>query len=225
MEKEATQKDAEILVADFMERAKFAKSEICAEKDIENKDNPAILIVVFEPKEEGYEGDYNALKEMCDEMGLSRVLQCAMVPLIHKPDVADCLTDVIGAFPLDKCAYLFLACEGFVGKQDDGKLPDDYQRGDLEKDYKENPFSQVTEAIVIHGYDWNLTNRFMSVCHYGYDDNGLPKYGEEINSNDEPNEDSPRGRIDELLYRGIQFLQMNNEATRLLSKWQKKGGR
>lgn len=219
MEKNTIQKDAEILISDFMERAQLAKTELCRE---ERSDAPATLLVVFEPEQEGYEGDYEGLKEMCEEMGLSRVLQCGMIPLIHKPDVYDCLTDVISAFPADKFEYLFLACEGYVNKVEGTDLPKDYERGDMEKDYKENPFSQITEAMIIHGYDWNLSNRFMSVSHYGYGDDGLPKFTERHDHNDQPTNETEKGRLDELLYRAVQFLRLQKEATHYLSKWNKK---
>ena len=119
MEKETIQKEAEILMRDFMERAQHAKTEMCRSEAM--SDNPALLIVVFEPKQDEFEGDWESLAEGCKEMGLSRTLQCGMIPLIHKQDPAECLTDVIGSFPLDKFEYAFIAVEGYAERHSDKK--------------------------------------------------------------------------------------------------------
>lgn len=223
MEKETIQKEAEILMRDFMERAQHAKTEMCRSEAM--SDNPALLIVVFEPKQDEFEGDWDSLAEGCREMGLSRTLQCGMIPLIHKQDPAECLTDVIGSFPLEKFEYAFIAVEGYAETETDGKLPSDYQRGDMAKDFAENPFTTITETLVVHGYDWNLTSRFVHACHYKYDDRGLPVFSEAVMDSSEVSEDDERGRIDEIVYRGIQFLHLNEKASGILKHWSKPKGK
>ena len=219
MEKTTIRKDAEILMRDFMERAQHAKQEMCRSEAM--TDNPSMFIVVFEPKQDEFEGDFDSLVSECEKMGLSRTLQCGIIPLIHKDDPADCLTDVISSFPLDKFEFGFLVVEGYAETNTDGKNFSDYERGDMAKDFSENPFTTITETLVIHGYDWNLTSRFTHACHYKYDDKGVPVFTEVCMDADEVSEDDERGRIDELLYRGIQFLHLNSKATDILKHWRK----
>lgn len=223
--KETVKYDAEILLSDFIGRAQHAKTELCREESM--SDNPSLLIVVFEPNKDDFDGNYDKLAEDCKEMGLSRTYQCGMIPLIHKSDPAECLVDVIGSFPIDKFSFMFLVVEGYrdteIKDADDfAKKMKDYERGDMAQEFAENPFSTITEVITVHGYDWDLTTRFVRFADYKYDDNGLPVFGE-INGADEPaNADDERGRIDEILFRGVQFMRLSTQATGFFEKWDKK---
>lgn len=223
MNKETIQKDAEILMRDFMERAQHAKTEMCRAEAM--SDNPAVFIAVFEPNQDDFEGNWESLVEGCKEMGLSRTLQCGMIPLIHKQDPAECLSDVIGSFPIDKFEFGFLTVEGYAETDTEGKSFSDYERGDMAKDFAENPFTTITETLVVHGYDWNLTSRFVHACHYKYDDRGLPVFGESVLESQEVSDDDTRGRIDDLLFQGIKFLHLNLKAQGILKHWHKEGGR
>lgn len=224
MEKETIQKDAEILLRDFMERAQYAKSEMCREEAM--SDNPALLVVVFEPKQEGYEGNWESLAEGCAEMGLSKTYQCGMIPLIHKPDPAECLVDVVGSLPVDNFAFMFVIVEGYRDteistKEEFAKKMGDYERGDMAKEFAENPFSTVTEVLTVHGYDWNLTNRFVMFSDYKYNDRGIPEFSEFISDHSEVGDDDERVRIDEILYRAVQFMRLNTKAGNYFEKWDK----
>ena len=224
MEKTSIQNDAGILLSDFIGRAQYAKTEICREESI--TDAPPLLCVVFEPNEDDFDGDYDRLTEECKEMGLSRTYQCGMIPLIHKDDPAECLVDIIGNFPVDKFSFLFLITEGYrdtaVNSTDDfAKKMKDYERGDMAKEFAENPFTTITEVITVHGYDWDLTTRFVRFCDYKYDDKGVPVFGDLESHDDSVKEDDERGRIDEILFRGVQFHHLNAKAKGYFEKWDK----
>jgi len=228
MENTAIRQEAEILMRDLMSRAQHAKTEICREKGM--ADSPNMLVVVFEPKtnddDDDDQNDMESLSRECKKMGLTRALQCAVIPLIHKPDPAECLHDIIGMMPIDNFEFSFLCCEGYTDS-DENKTKkkvannESYQRGEMAKDFAENPFTTIVETVMIHGYDWNLTNKFTNVCSFKYDDNGLPVFTEIVFESNEASENDERGRLDELLYRGIQFLHFNQKADGILKHWRK----
>jgi len=223
---EAVKKDAQILITDFMERAQLAKTEMCRNEPM--SDNPALLVVVFEPNKDDFEGDYDQLASECVEMGLSKTYQCGMIPLIHKPDPCDCLTDVIGNFPIDKFSFLFFIAESYretAITTDDPDWQDkikEYEHGDMAKDFAENPFTTITEILSGFGYDWDLSNRFVAFVDYKYDDKGLPVFTEMEQLSDKADEKDSRGRLDEMLYRGVQFMRLATQATNFFEKWDKK---
>jgi len=225
MENTTLRQEAEILMKDLMSRAQHAKTETCREQGV--ADSPSMLVVVFEPKANDDDDDdqdhMESLSRECKKMGLTRTLQCAVIPLIHKPDPAECLHDIIGMMPIDEFAFTFLCCEGYMDSDESkNKKPNDsYKRGEMAKDFAENPFTTIVETVMIHGYDWNLTGKFTNVCSFKYDDNGLPVFTEVVFESDETSDDDERGRLDELLYRGIQFLHFNRKADGILKHWRK----
>lgn len=229
MENTAIRQEAEILMRDFMSRAQHAKTELCRENGM--TDSPNMLLVVFEPTandddDQDDKDEMESLNRHCREMGLTRTLQCAIIPLLHKPDPFECLRDIIGMMPIEKFEFSFLCCEGYTDS-DKNKIKnyktfnESYKRGDMAKDFAENPFTTIVETVAIHGFDWNLTSKFTNICSFKYDDKGLPVFTELIFESDKTSDDDDRGRLDELLYRGIQFLHFNQKADGILKHWRK----
>lgn len=205
-EQETRKHECEVLITDFIERSMYAKQSLCEENPM--SDNPPMFLCVFVPNKEEYSGDYENLESESQEMGLSRVLQCGMIPLIHKPDLFDCLSDVWSMLPIEKFEFAFVASEGYMDTagQNGMTASDDYERGDMAKDFSENPFTTIREALVIHGFDW--TNRIKTTVFvpYHYDDKGVPVYGDKTMTIDEVAEDyEPVGRLEQMMWAGVKF--------------------
>jgi hypothetical protein len=106
-------------------------------------------------------------------------MQIGMVPLIHKDDVRECLVDAIGAIPTQKFEFLILAVEGYRDTMTEAdKMPEGWSRGDLAKDFAENPFTTVKEGVIVSGVDWEHEYAINGACTYSYDDNGVPQFDE-----------------------------------------------
>lgn len=231
MEKETVKKEAEILMLDFLERAQEAKRGMCQEESM--TDNPPMLIVVFQPDEKDFDSEeaYENLANGCIGLGLTRTLQCALIPLLHKPDPAECLKDIFGSFPLPVFEYAFIATEAFMADSEavtaavKNRKEDTDEKDVLAKEFSENPFSSVLETLIVHGYDWNLTNKSTILSPYKYNDNGVPEFMESVIVHTDPNSDSDfadMGDSDSVLLMGIQFTKVKLEAERFTSFWDKK---
>lgn len=140
---------------DFMSRSMYAKTEMCKEEPM--SDCPPIAIVSHGDKDDD---------------------SIAVIPLIHSGDVREALSDVISAMPVQKFNYMALSLEGYHDTALDGKMPDDYERNDLAKDFKENPFTTVREGLIINGVDWEHKYSITGHVEYTYDDRGVPSFGE-----------------------------------------------
>jgi hypothetical protein len=218
-----TRQDCELLLTDFVERSKHAKQEIC--KEVPMTDNPPVFLCVFQPEKDDFEGDYDQLEEEAKEMGLSRVLQVGMIPLVHKPDVYDCLSDLFSMLPISKFEFAFVAVEGFMDT-DPNKWEkimsgddDDYERGDMAKDFAENPFTTIREALVVHGFDWNKELKSTVFVPYRYDDKGVPIYEEGTTSIEEIGEDyEPKGRLEQMVFAGVSFANVKHATHKFAEK-------
>lgn len=184
--------DIRTIMEETLVRAQFAKSEMCREEAM--TDSPPILLIGVESDET------NPAHEDCleyqKENGLSKPYHIALVPLIHRDDIYDSYEDVIRALPIRKFEFLLLAVEGY-GKFGDSEIPQDYERGQMEEDYRNNPFSDVREAIVLTAVDWEATGAWNVISTYRYDDFGVPQYDEPMCSVEEisPEETDNLGRI------------------------------
>lgn len=70
--------------------------------------------------------------------------------------------------------WLAYVVEGYASPDD----PKDYERGDMENDYKTNPESPVREGVIITLFPWD--GESMNVTHlYRYDDKGVPVWDDE----------------------------------------------
>jgi hypothetical protein len=85
--------------------------------------------------------------------------------------------------------FVMLMIEGYASTSKPGE---DYVRGNMEKDFKDNPESNVREAITLQAIEIKTGKQFTAVVLYKYDDSGLPEFeepnigpceGEALNSN------------------------------------------
>jgi hypothetical protein len=80
--------------------------------------------------------------------------------------------------PIREFSFLFLCVEGFCRSADTSEEID-FERGEMQKDFSENPFSEVREAVVVTGIDWDGSLIGSATQMYRYDDFGVPVYSEE----------------------------------------------
>lgn len=67
--------------------------------------------------------------------------------------------------------FMMLMVEGYVCPKNE-----EYKRGELEEDFKENPTSEVMEAITIQAVEIKTGKQMTAVISYVYDDDGLPDF-------------------------------------------------
>ena len=195
--------DMKKLVSDVLMRSRYAKEELCKEEPM--TDNPPIFFVGYASDEGNPE--HEACLEAQEELSLSVPYQMGMVPLIHQADPYDAYQDIVRTLPIEKFDFLVLALEGYTRDAKSEDEAHDYSHGDLEKEYKENPFSNVRETLTITAVDWNLES-FISVraC-YRYDDNGVPMWDEPLVSEVEEPEDN-MGRFGNALIDTVKFMHL-----------------
>lgn len=85
--------------------------------------------------------------------------------------------------------FMMLMMEGYAKTS---KPDEDYVRGDMEREFKENPDSEVREVITVQAVEIKTGRQFTAVIPYKYDDHGQPEFedpcigpceGEALNSN------------------------------------------
>jgi hypothetical protein len=224
--KEAIERDGQILVEDVIIRSQFAKIEMCKSEPM--SDNPAIMLIAVESNETNPEHD--TCVEFQQEVGLSKPYHLAMIPLIHKEDVVDCIEDVVKAMPIAKFDFIILAVEGytrsFTDPEEGRANMKNMNRGDLQKEFQENPFTDVCEAHVITAINWGADKLWHSVAPYKYDDQGIPQFSEPKAEVCELKEDSEFGRIPDTLIAICQYMEMalrTSEYQDLLARARKDG--
>lgn len=67
--------------------------------------------------------------------------------------------------------FMMIMVEGYAGTK-----TEEYERGAMERDFRENPSSSVREVITIQAVDIKTGNQITSVVPYGYDDRGMPEF-------------------------------------------------
>lgn len=199
-------KDGKALVKDTLERSIYAKKELCKEEPM--TDNPGILFFVAESNETNPE--HEACLEYQAELGLDKPYHVAMVPLIHKEDVVDCLEDIVRAMPVTKFDYLIIAVEGYSRSQESPE----YERGSMEEEFRTNPFTDVREGIIITAIDWSATTLFSNIATYTYDDVGVPQFDEPMELAQKVTEESEMGRIPDTLISICRYMDLAFRATK-----------
>jgi hypothetical protein len=167
--------DMKQIMEDLLNRAVFAKTEMC--KDEPMQDSPPLLLVAVESNETN--PDHDACLDYQQEFSLSKPYHLAMIPLIHKEDIYDAFEDVVKALPIRPFDFIMVLVEGYAKQDMTDEEAQNHDRGDFEKDYKENPFSTVREGIILTAVDWNATCVWSITSMYRYDDHGLPVFDEE----------------------------------------------
>ncbi len=179
---------------DSLTRAMYAKTEMCKEEPM--TDNPPLLLVAY---------NSNAENNPRLTIGDDEKMKIGMIPLIHKDDVRECLIDAIGALPTEKFDFLMLAVEGYRETMTDGELPNGWERGDLAKDFAENPFTTVKEGVIVSGVDWERKFAINGACTYSYDDRGVPQFDEPMWSEIEISEET--GMMTFIMASACQFME------------------
>lgn len=168
--------DIKKLIDDVMDRSIYAKTELCKSESM--TDNPPILFIGYVSDPQNPEHD--SCLEAQDELELTKPYQMMMIPLIHKGDPTEAYEDVIRAMPIEPFDFLIIAVEGYsrdkVSKEEAYEILE--ERGSMEKDYKENPFTDVREAVIITAVDWEGTKILGAQTTYRYDDKGVPMWDE-----------------------------------------------
>jgi hypothetical protein len=202
------------IMKDLLHRSVYAKTEMCKEEPM--SDNPPLFLVAFESVEENEE-EHEACLANQQELSLSKPYQVAMVPLIHKEDMYDAYDDVVRSLPVRKFEFIAVVVEGYgkdlSAETDEAEITKQFSKGDLEKEYKENPFTDVREGLMMSAVDWNMTGVWSVANMYRYDDTGVPMFDEPF-FNTHPNDhNQEHGRLVEVMVATAQYM---NIATQTL---------
>lgn len=223
-DKETIAKDGKILVQDTVIRATYAKTEMCKMEGI--TDCPPLMLIAVESDETN--PDHEACVEFQNENGLAKPYHTALIPLVHKEDVVDCIEDIVKNMPKAPFAFMLICAEGYIKSVDKGSEVQ-IGKGDLQKDFTENVFTDVQEAVIVTAIDYEGTTLMSMVCPYKYDDFGVPMFDSvgqgEITTIDEPDRIGEMGRIPDVLLNSVRFMQMAVIAeamNELMSKARKK---
>jgi hypothetical protein len=200
--------DGKILVEDTVIRSLYAKTEMCKLEPM--SDIPSLMVIAVESNESNPEHD--SCVEFQKEHGLSKPYHMALIPLIHRDDVVECIEDLVKAIPPAKFDFVILAVEGFIQAIDKDKLAKtETKRGDLQKEFMENPFTNVMESLIVTAMDWNTSVMFNTSTVFKYDDFGVPQFNETdcvtVDIEDE-GELPEMGRIPETLANFIKFMNL-----------------
>lgn len=204
--------DIKQIMEDLMERTIYAKTEMCKEQPM--TDSPPLFLIAVESDETN--PDHDACLDYQQEFSLSKPYHLAMVPLIHKDDIYDAYEDVVKAMPIRPFDFIVLIVEGYHKENMTPEEMERHDKGDFEKDYKENPFSDVREGVIMTAVDWNGSGVWNISNLYRYDDHGVPVFDEEafcVYSEVDDEQDS-YGRMPDTLLSTVSYMQL---ATKTLS--------
>lgn len=201
------------ILTDLLYRSVYAKTEVC--KDEPMSDNPPLFLVAFESIEENNE-EHEACLINQQELSLSKPYQVAMVPLIHKEDMYDAYDDVVRSLPVRKFEFIAVVVEGYgkdLSQEADQSEVKKMNKGDLEKEYKENPFTDVREGLMMSAVDWNMTGVWGVANMYRYDDTGVPMFDEPLFTSYPYDDTDEYGRLVDVMIATAQYM---NIATQTL---------
>lgn len=221
MKNQVIQEDVEKILRDVLNRVMYAKTEICKQDPM--SDSPPLFLAgkVNEP-EEGREDIDEPASEYRESINLEQAYDIAMLPLIHKEDVIDAYTDAVKQLPIVPISFVMLAAEGY-GKIDENGVPqeisneDGYEHGDLQKEFAENPFSNIREVIIVTAVDWNQETLYSGTCVYTYNDKGVPQFGKPLfvkNSLTDEESVENHGRVAKALWGTMTYLKLSMTAER-----------
>lgn len=191
-----------------MEFAKEMKLSLAQENKGRYDIAPFVVVGVEMTDEEGNKGIGGAVVEM--------ELSNSGNPADHLPQM---LSD-IHEQGLRKFRWIMLIVEGYAKRLDTGegnadakKYQDlseyaDYQRGQLEKEFHENPLSGVEEGLIGCAFSWSGESAGATQF-YKCGDDGSPIYDEEmVITSHEKHDEGQGGRIPEIFSSFIKYCQM-----------------
>ena len=95
----------------------------------------------------------------------------------------------------------------FRTKPVDEMKESDYQRGDLAREFSEDPFTDIVEALCVSVISWSGDSRVI-VLQYKYDDHGLPVFVDTTEAVTESG-DKIGGMVNMILSRFLQFCKLS----------------
>jgi hypothetical protein len=188
-----------------MELTKGMKSSACEENKGHTDLNPMVVVGLEIKDDEGNEGLGGQVIEMCLSNG------------DHPVDALPKMLNDLGESGLTKFRFLMFVVEGFArrlsnneeGKKELAKLTQDgdYERGALEKDFHENPLSNVEEGLIATAFAWTGESATMSQF-YKYGDNGLPVYEDDADVFHYDATEPQQGRVPDVFHAFVKYCQM-----------------
>lgn len=138
------------------EEVKFALAKFCEMKTMlcERDGGPSDLIPMLHIK-------YRHLKPYCGMLLEGNPSE--MLPVAWGRVVQDGIPE-----------FVMIMVEGYAGANRDART---HKKGEMEKDFKENPCSDVMEVITIQAVDIRTGNQITGIVSYKYDDTGRPEFG------------------------------------------------
>jgi len=188
-----------------MDLMKAMKSSACEENKGHTDLNPMVVVGLDIKDDEGNEG----LGGQVVEMELSKGE--------HPVDVLPKMLSDLAESGLHQFRFIMFLVEGFArratteeGQKELANLTEDggYERGALEKDFHENPASNVEEGIIGTAFAWTGESATLAQF-YKYGDDGLPIYDEEnadVTTYDKGNEQ--QGKVPDVFYKFIKYCHL-----------------
>lgn len=106
-----------------------------------------------------------------------------------------------------KWDWIAYVVEGYTNSAEN---PEDYERGAMEQDFKNNPSSTVREAVIVTLYTWENESACRTLM-YTYGDDGMPIWSEPTDA-DEP----PAGIVPFILETFRKFCQNDGDLSKLM---------
>jgi hypothetical protein len=179
MDIQPTVLDMQTMCEEFMHRSIFAKTEMCKEEAMQ--DNPSVMMIGFVSTEESDEA-FDEAMEFQHENDTSKPYKVAVLPLIHRDDIYDCIGDIVKHLPAKEFSFIAIIAEGYTSPAENSIVAGQIQGGGLEKDFRENPFSEVRQTLMVTAVDWECRNLYTVIAPYKYDDFGVPVFDEGIST-------------------------------------------
>lgn len=179
--------DIVMLAKEFLYRTMMAKIEMC--KDEPMSDAPPIVLITYETDDK-------------DSDSSGRI---GVAPLISESgDVYDALVEVVNNLEIKPFQSIAVILEGYLKGLSDDEVENGIEKGELECDFKNNPFSDVKETVVVSVKDWDSPFHINCVITYTYDDKGLPVYGNPVWGEHELSESD--AKMPEVLHKIVDFM-------------------
>lgn len=195
----------EFAMRNTMELMKDAKVRACEENKGHADLNPMLIIGLdIKNEETGEEGIGGQMVEMCLSNGE------------HPVDALPKMLSDLNESGLAKFHFLMFFVEGFArrvekpnGEKSIKDLCEDtnYERGSLEKDFHENPASNVAEGLIITAYSWTGEGA-SGTQFYKYGDNGLPVYEEEAEFSTYEKGNEQQGNVPDVFHKFVKYCQL-----------------
>jgi hypothetical protein len=178
MDIQPTVLDMQTMCEEFMHRSIYAKTQMCKEEAMQ--DNPSVMMIGFVSTEESDEA-FDEAMEFQHENDTSKPYKVAVLPLIHRDDIYECIADIVKHLPAKEFSFIAIIAEGYTSPNspaDIASASGQMHGGALETDFQENPFSEVRETLIVTAVDWECRNLYTVMAPYKYDDFGVPVFDE-----------------------------------------------